>query len=90
MARRGSRRIEHTHSADCPCEPVLGILCECAAPLDRTVCDPGCETCHGLGVYRLPLGVAPRDSMVQIPICRDGNEGKYPIWTADPPGDDDE
>jgi hypothetical protein len=88
VRRKGDRRIIHTHGNDCPCEPILGIVCqECDAEnLDEF--GKTCDVCRGLGIYRLPLGVAPRDDMVQIPICRDHHEGKYPIHTSDPPGSD--
>ena len=87
MTRHG--KIQHSHDMQCQCEPVLGIVCDCTRHYDPSKADPACDVCHGLGVYRLPLGVAPRGDMLQMPICRDGNEGRYPIWTADPPGDEE-
>lgn len=78
------RRISHTHDAACPCEPVQAVVCECCEQGARSDPDPGCFKCHGLGAFRLPVGIAPREGALIYHLCRDGHEGKYPLWESYP------
>lgn len=74
------RRIAHTFAADCACEPVQALMCECCPGWERGKADPACQKCHGFGAFRLPMGTAPRDTAAAFYICRDGKEGRYALW----------
>lgn len=80
VGKRKKGLILHSHSAECSCEPVAALICECCPGFDFEKADPTCMKCHGLGRYRLPVGVAPRDGTYVFYVCRDGNEGRYPLW----------